>query len=378
MSEGATSRSRERVLRTWSEGGPLRALLAPAGLLFGGIVALRRLFYRRGLFRSHAAGAPVVSVGNLTVGGTGKTPFALWLTRRLVAAGWRPAVVTRGYGGALQGRVLTVGEHGRAHFDVEEIGDEATLLAERSGVPVVCAADRVAAARQAVSETGAEVVVLDDGFQHLRLRRDVDLVLVDGQAGFGNGSVLPAGPMRERLGTLRRADAIVVTKTDDPGALGARIAAAAPGVPVFAAAYAPAAVVQAEDGVLVEKPLGMMVGRKIVTISAIADPASFYELLGELEVRPVDVLEYPDHHVFDQADWQQISKVAHQADLIVCTEKDLVKLRRFPFARGRLAALRLELRLDPVDEKKLLRVIADAAGLNQSRAAGEGRGAAIP
>lgn len=371
MSEASTSRSRERVLKTWSEGGLLRVLLSPLAWLFGGVVAMRRALYRNGLLRSFAAGAPVVSVGNLTVGGTGKTPFALWLTRRLVVAGWKPALVTRGYGGDLGTRVLTVGDEGRAFFDIEEIGDEATLLAERSGVPVVCATDRVAAARQAVEAHAAELVVLDDGFQHLRLKRDVDIVLVDGQAGFGNGSLLPAGPMRERLATLRRADAVVVTKTAETGRIGEEIARVAPGVPVFPAAYAPASVVQAEDGGLVEKPLGIMVGRKVITISAIADPASFYDLLGELEVQPVDVLEFPDHHVFDQGDWQQISKVAHQADLIVCTEKDLVKLRRFPFARGRLVALRLELRLDSADEEQLLRVIADTAGLSRDAGAAE-------
>jgi tetraacyldisaccharide 4'-kinase len=337
--------------------------LTPAAWLFGLGVALRRFVYWSGLVRPRAVSVPVVSVGNLTVGGTGKTPFALWLTRRLVAAGLRPAVVTRGYAGELAGRVLTVGEGGRALFDVEEIGDEATLLAERAGVPVVCGADRVAAAEKAVAEHGVDLIVLDDGFQHWRLGRAVDIVLVDGLARFGNGSLLPAGPMREGLAALRRADAIVVTKTAEVGLLAGTFARIAPGVPVFAAAYAPAAMVQSEGGVLIERALGMVVGRKVVTVSAIADPSSFYALLGELEVRPIDVLEFPDHHAFDRVDWQQISKVAHGADLIVCTEKDLVKLRRFPFARGRLAALRLELRLDPADEESLLRVVAEKGGL---------------
>ncbi|MFP6662960.1 MAG: tetraacyldisaccharide 4'-kinase [Deltaproteobacteria bacterium] len=363
MSEAIEGGFRDRLVRSWSRRGPLRVALTPAAWLFRLGVALRRAAYRVGLVRPRAPGVPVLSIGNLTVGGTGKTPFALWLTQRLVAAGWRPALVTRGYSGALAKRVLTVGEGGRALFSVEEIGDEAMLLAERAGVPVVCGADRVAAAEKAVAEHGVDLIVLDDGFQHWRLGRSVDIVLVDGIAGFGNGSMLPAGPMREGLAALRRADAIVVTKTAEVGALAEIFARVAPGVPVFAAAYAPAAVVQSEEGVLIERALGMVAGRKVVTVSAIADPSSFYALLGELEVQPVDVLEFPDHHVFDRADWQQISKVAHTADLIVCTEKDLVKLRDFPFARGRLVALRLELRLDPADEESLLRVVAEKGGL---------------
>ncbi|MDG1400537.1 MAG: tetraacyldisaccharide 4'-kinase [Candidatus Binatia bacterium] len=349
---------RERVLVGWRHRGALRVLLAPAALLFGLAVRLRGAAYRFGLFRTHAVDVPIVSIGNLTVGGTGKTPFALWLAERLCARGYRPAIVTRGYGGVLKGRVVMVGNGSELSEDVSEVGDEAVLLAERAGVPVVCGADRVAAAQKAASTNEVDLIVLDDGFQHRRLGRSMDIVLVDGRAGFGNGGLLPAGPLREPLAALRRADAVVVTKTREPGDVGARVSAAVPGVPVFTAGFAPAAVIHYEDGETMVRPLGTIVGRKIVTVSAIADPTSFYELLGDLEVQPIDVLEYPDHHDFDQADWQQISKVAHAADLIVCTEKDLVKLRRFPFARGRLVALRLELRMPPDEEADLLSLLA--------------------
>jgi tetraacyldisaccharide 4'-kinase len=362
MMDGQESGLRERVLMGWRHGGGMRMALAPASLLFGLGVRLRGLAYQTGLFRTHAVKVPVVSIGNLTVGGTGKTPFALWLAERLAARGCRPAIVTRGYGGVLKGRIVTVGDGTGLSEDVSEVGDEAVLLAERAGVPVVCGADRIAAAREAIEAHGVDLVVLDDGFQHRRLGRSMDIVLVDGRAGFGNGVLLPAGPLREPLSAMRRADAVVVTKTEEPGAVGARVSSVVPGVPVFTAAFAPASVIHHEDGETIVRPLGVIVGRKIVTVSAIADPASFYELLGELEVQPVDVLEYPDHHDFDQADWQQISKVAHAADLIVCTEKDLVKLRRFPFARGRLVALRLELRMPAEQEEALLALVAERTG----------------
>jgi tetraacyldisaccharide 4'-kinase len=295
----------------------------------------------------------VVSFGNVTVGGTGKTPAALWLACRLAAQGERPAIVTRGYGGDLKGKVVTVGRDGRALFDAQEIGDEAVLLAERFAGPVVCGADRVAAAKQAIDEHGATVIVLDDGFQHWRLARDMDIVLVDGRSGFGNGALLPAGPLREPLAALRRAHAIVVTKSAAGARVADTLARVAPDLPRFAADLVPRSLVVSEDGALVTRPLGDLVGRRVVTVSAIAQPQSFYDVLGQLEVRAVEVMEFPDHHLFTQADWQRITQAGHRADLVVCTEKDIVKLRRFPFARGGLAALRVDFALHAGDEERL-------------------------
>lgn len=343
MSSGGIGRAALRD--AWTHGGPVRALLTPAASLYRAGLALRRLKFRIGVGGPQSAGAPVVSVGNLTVGGTGKTPAALWLAERLRRDGLRPAIVTRGYGGKLERRVVTVADERGPLFSVDEIGDEATLLAERFRGPVVCGADRVAAAREAVGAHRASVVVLDDGFQHWRLERDFDLVLVDGQSGFGNGSLLPAGPLREPLHALKRADAIVVTKSAGVGALAPALERHARGVPVFAAALAARELVRAEDGELKPAPLGDLVGRRVVAVSAVAQPQSFYDILGDLETQSVEVLEFPDHHLYTHDDWQRITQAAHRAELVVCTEKDLVKLRRFPFARGRLVALRVDFRL---------------------------------
>jgi tetraacyldisaccharide 4'-kinase len=337
----------------WEHGGPVRALLAPAATVYRAGLALRRLRMRMGMGRPQSAGAPVVSVGNMTVGGTGKTPAALWLAERLRRDGFAPAIVTRGYGGTLEQRVVTVADQRGALLSVDEIGDEATLLAERFRGPVVCGADRVAAAREAVQTHGAGVVVLDDGFQHWRLARDFDIVLVDGRSGFGNGSVLPAGPLREPLGALRRADAIVVTKSAGVTALAAILERHARGIPVFAATLVARELVRSEDGELLPAPLGDLVGRRVVAVSGVAQPHSFYEILGDLETRSVEVLEFPDHHRYSHDDWQRITHAAHRAELVVCTEKDLVKLRRFPFARGRLVAVRVDFRLAPADEERL-------------------------
>ena len=370
MSDDASPTTRELLVRSWSDRGALQTLLAPFSLGYRLGVAGRRLGFWSGAFRARRASVPVVSVGNLTVGGTGKTPATLWLADRLRRDGLRPAIVTRGYGGQLAGRTLVVGRGGQPLFDVDEIGDEAALLATRFGGAVVCGADRVEAVAVAVAEESANVVVLDDGFQHWRLERDMDIVLVDGRAGFGNGSLLPAGPLREPLHALRRADAIVVTKTAPVGRLAKVLQRYGEGRPLFSAELKPTSLSFWEDGVLQTRALGHLVGRRVVTVSAIAEPRSFYEILGQLEAQAVEVLEYPDHHRFTQSDWHRINKAAHEADFVVCTEKDLVKLCRFPFARGRLAALRVDFSLGEADEERLYTLVRERLRLESPRVNG--------
>jgi tetraacyldisaccharide 4'-kinase len=348
---------RQRIERAWTRRGPWRYALGPLAWAYRAALAGRRAAYRLGVVRTYRVGVPVVSIGNLTVGGTGKTPAALWLGEALAGIGLHPAIVSRGYGGMLGKRVATVGTGEHALVTPEEAGDEAVLLAERFAGPVVCGADRLVAARTAVAEHGADVILLDDGFQHWRLGRDFDLVLVDGAAGFGNGALLPAGPLREPLGALARAGAIVVTKAASATRVTDVLERRAAGVPVFAADLVARSLVQLEGRSLVARPLGVLAGRRVVTVSAIARPESFYELLGQWDVRPVEVLEYPDHHLYSQGDWQHITQAAHRADLVVCTEKDLVKLRRFPFARDTLVALRVDFALSAGDSQALLELI---------------------
>lgn len=345
----------------------VRALAAPLGFAFGAIARARAAAFDRGFLRRVELDVPVVSIGNLSVGGTGKTPAALWLGRRMLESGWAPAIVTRGYGGNASGRILVAGRAGEPPADgrggVEEVGDEAVLLAERFPGIVVCGADRVAAARHAVEVGGADLVVLDDGFQHRRLARVFDLVLVDGGTGLGNGATLPAGPLREPPSALRRADAIVVTKVEAiPPSLEREIARRAPGVPIFVASLEPRCMVAAEGSETVERPLAEIAGRTVVAVSGLARPDSFWELLDRLGARIVEVMEYPDHHLFTHGDWQRIGQAARGADLVVCTEKDLVKLRRFPFARGGLLAVRVDFALAAGAESSLLEHVALRTG----------------
>lgn len=187
--------------RVWYGGARSGLVLVPLSWLFGLLVATRRWLYRIGFLRTHRAAVPVVVVGNLTVGGTGKTPLAVWLATRLRERGVRPGIVLRGYGREGGEAQLVL-----AGSSAASVGDEALVLARRCDCPVAVGADRVAAARLL---TEVEVIIADDGLQHLRLARDVEIGVVDGMRGFGNGRLLPAGPLREARRRLQSVDAVV-------------------------------------------------------------------------------------------------------------------------------------------------------------------------
>ncbi len=193
-----------RLLATWySEASPPAGLRVPESL-YRGAVAARRSLYRRGFLKSGHPGRPVIVIGNLTVGGTGKTPLTMWLVERLTAEGLSPAVVSRGYGGRRQRRPRRVA----GDTDPAEVGDEPALIARVTGAPVWVCTDRLEAAKAAVA-AGADLVVCDDGLQHYALRRDLEIAVVDGARGFGNGHLLPAGPLREPPDRLAEVDVIV-------------------------------------------------------------------------------------------------------------------------------------------------------------------------
>src|SRR5215208_3969363 len=190
--------------------------LAPLGIIYGAVARARARLYRSGFLKAERAGVPVVSVGNLTAGGTGKTPLVEWAARALAREGLRACVLTRGYGRADESRRVVASDGARVLAEVAECGDEPRLLAERllGAAAVVCDRDRVAAARWARAELGAEVFVLDDGFQHLRLARDLDIVTLDATAPWGGGHMLPRGRLREPVSGLARADCVVITRAE--------------------------------------------------------------------------------------------------------------------------------------------------------------------
>ena len=282
----------------------VRSLLTPLEWLYGAAVVTRGKLYDWRILKPTAFPAPVISVGNLSVGGTGKTPLSAWLAGRLREKGLRPAVVLRGYG-----------------------GDEVVVHQRlNEGVPVMVAPDRTRGIRRAIAE-GANVVVLDDAFQHRRARRDIDVLLVNADAWVGRPRLLPAGPWREPLRSARRATLVVITrKTADKSVVAAvarALANAAPRVPIAAVYLGPGELRSTATGQ--SMPLQAIDGADLTAVAAIAQPESFFKQLTELGaiVRPHS---YPDHHAFTKAEAHKIASEASNSDFVVCTLKDAVKL----------------------------------------------------
>ena len=320
--------------------------LTPAAVGFSALVRGRNVLYNRGLFSTTHAPLNIVSVGNLTVGGTGKTPMALWLAQAFQERGYRVGILTRGYKGT-KTDLTVVGRAGKPLVTPEEVGDEAVMMAHRFSGVVIAGRDRVAAATRAHDEFGLEVAILDDGFQYRRLYRDADILLVSAQANDSHW-VLPAGPFREPLTAALRADVLVWTKSAE-----AEAPALTPGIvpngatTVFFGDLTPTAFVGAVNGDRQQHALAAVAGQRVLAVTGTAAPASFYRMLHEWEAIITEALEFPDHHNYTHADWQRITQLSKKCDLIVTTEKDLVKLERFPFAAGRLLALRVAMHVEP-------------------------------
>jgi tetraacyldisaccharide 4'-kinase len=286
-----------------------RAALAPLGALFAGIVGARGALYDRGVSRTHALALPALSVGNLTVGGTGKTPVAAWLAGRLRERGARPALVLRGVGD-------------------DEVRVHALLNPE---VPVVADPDRVAGARRA-RDAGADVVVLDDAFQHRRAARVVDLVLMAAERSRAPVRLLPAGPYREGLGALSRASALVVTRKSasdaDVDAVLARVSARHPVLPTAVVRLAADALRRWNGATAAgeqREPVDALRGTRVLAVSGIGDPSAFAAQLRAAGAL-VEAASFPDHHPFAGADAEMLARRAERVDRVVCTLKDAVKL----------------------------------------------------
>ncbi len=303
-----------------------RYLLVPLTPLYRGVVAARGVAYDRGWLRSQSLDIPVISVGNISFGGTGKTPMVVALVRDLVRLGRHPAVLTRGYGRRERDLDVVVGPEPKQR--VEEVGDEPLEMAGLlPGVPVVVEADRVRGGREA-QRLGADVVVLDDGFQHRRLRRDLDLVLLDAGDPWAGGRLPPIGRLREPLGALRRASAVVVTKVPaDWRPVVARIEAElgriAPGIPVLAARLQPSRVRLPEGW----RGPEILAGRRVFAFAGLGRPEGYAASLVEAGAEVAAKRWFPDHHVYSPGELDEIVRRARAVDAVpVTTAKDAVKL----------------------------------------------------
>lgn len=296
----------------WTRFTWLTLLLLPLSWLFRAVLAVRRGVYRTGLF-SERLPVPVIVVGNISSGGTGKTPLVLWLAMRLREAGYHPGIISRGYGGEASRQSLprAVG----AQDDPEVCGDEPVLLARRSNCPVWINPDRVAAAHALLqAHTDCDVLISDDGLQHYRLERDAEIAVVDGARGFGNGQLLPAGPLREARSRLEAVDAVVVRGlTEMP-------APATP--PRYGMTLVPAGLRNLKDmNRCVDA--GHFRALRVHAVAGIGNPQQFFDILASMGITHT-AHAYADHHRFSAADI-----TFERCDAVVMTEKDAVKCERF-------------------------------------------------
>ena len=307
-------------------------------LIYEQLVNLKLTMYRWGWAKKERLGCYVISLGNVTVGGTGKTPTAPHLAREISDMGYRVAILNRGYRAKWRGEVGIVSDGHTLKMDAETAGDEAFMLAKHlPNVPVLIGAQRAVTGRYAIEHFGAEVAILDDGYQHWQLERDMDILLVDAVNVFGNGYLLPRGTLREPLSHIDRADVCLMTKVDQaaPGAI-AHIwetfrSYNQDGL-ILESIHQPRQFVRLsdwyEDIAAGGVPVTEMEGKKVLAVSAIGNPASFEQTLADLGIEMVESMRYPDHHDYGERDMAEVLYRAETlgVEAIVITEKDAVKV----------------------------------------------------
>jgi len=329
---------RRKIERTMTQGdgaarlfsSPFEWILYACSRAYELAMGLRPSLYHKGVFRQKGLPCRVISIGNLTVGGTGKTPMVHYVANLLKGIGLKVAVISRGYGGYAQRSGGLVSDGKTTLMGPEASGDEPQLLAAKlNGIPLFVGKDRCRAARRAIREFGASVLVLDDGFQHLRIRRDLDLLLLDSTRPFGNGYCIPRGTLREPVEQMKRATAIVFTRWTDircPTREQSIIEACAKGRPIFKSMHVPEALYL--GGKEESLDLASLRGRRLFAFSGIGRNESFRETIGELEGHLLGFHEFPDHHRYSSHDLSSVWKRARdlKVDSIITTEKDFVKI----------------------------------------------------
>jgi tetraacyldisaccharide 4'-kinase len=336
----------QRLTRLWyGDGTEAAPLLRGLSWLYGAIVRVRSRAYAAHWLSSQRAGKPVIVVGNLTVGGTGKTPLVVWLAERLSQLGLRVGIVSRGYGRSFDEPHLV-----EPDSSWREVGDEPLLLRRRTGCLTMVGRERVAAARALVAHS-VDVIIADDGLQHLQLARDCEIVVVDGSRGFGNGRLLPAGPLREPASRAQRVDVMVVNGQAEHQSLEPRRPAAAS----FITMTMVAGNARRIDNGAPERPLESFRGERAHAVAGIGNPSRFFR---DLRERGIDILEhaFADHHPFAARDLEFGDTLP-----VLMTEKDAVKCREL--ASPRLWYVPISAQLGELQERELLQLVLRKIGL---------------
>jgi len=330
-------------------------------------VGVRNFLYDQGTLRSKKLPCPVISIGNLTVGGTGKTPLAILLAGMLKENGFRPAVLSRGYGRRGGQSSGVVSDGCRILMDHRQAGDEPFLMSLLlPQAPVIVGACRFLTGKKAIEELGADILILDDGFQHRGLYRDIDIVLLESSRPLGNGRLLPGGSLREPPRGLRRADIIVMTGSGNPAG------SSSPDcwqrfmkglAPCFQSCHRARAIIDANRDA---RPLAFLQGKRIYAFSGIGNPLSFRRTIEDLGANLSGFEAFPDHHYYSASETAGITAHAQllQADIILTTEKDGVRLLDFPDFLAKIFLLRIEMAFIPDGCVFFKRILDDLKTVN--------------
>lgn len=288
----------------WYQSSLISYSLLPLSWLYCALVAVRRAAYRYGVFKVHSLPVPVVIVGNISVGGTGKTPLVTAIVDRLQAVGFKPGVISRGYGGKSKIWPQAV----TPQSETRQVGDEAVLIVRRCNCPMMVGPNRVATACSLLASYPCDVIVCDDGMQHYALGRDIEIAVIDGERRFGNGFCLPAGPLREPAKRLKKVDFVISNGADEPGARRMDLA--------HTEAYK-------LPGGQISKPLSAFKGQKAHAIAGIGNPQRFFKQLAGAGIR-IEAHPFPDHHPYQRSDLE-----FGDQNPVLMTEKDAVKCNDF-------------------------------------------------
>lgn len=304
----------EWLQKQWVSMTTWHLVLMPLSWIFAAIIYVRLRLYQSGIFKSYRLTVPVIVVGNINVGGTGKTPLVIWLATQLKSAGYYPGILSRGYGGNAKG-VMEV----QASSDPLAVGDEPVLIAMRTACPVYIGSNRIEAGESLLKAYPAcDIIISDDGLQHYRMQRDVEIVVYDSVKGFGNGALLPAGPLRESITRLKTVDAIVSNgkvSIDHPELFDGMVK------PIEMKLEA-ADFYQLSDNHL-KSNANAFAQQKILAIAGIGNPSRFFQQLRDFGLH-VETQAYPDHHKFKPQDFEHV-----KVDVVLMTEKDAVKCKGF-------------------------------------------------
>jgi len=342
--------------KIWDDDGnknvyiPVKVIASILSFFYLGVINFRNWLYDHKIFKEMKLPCPVISVGNITVGGTGKTPCVIMLARMLQENGFKPAVISRGYGSRSINPANVISDGNKILLDSETAGDEPYLIAqELRNVPVITGAKRIATGEIAINQFGANVLICDDAMQHRQIFRDINLVLLDNRSLSGENHVLPRGRLREPIKELGRADAIILTRTDETQQTDKKIGGIikTKDIPVFKSIHKPKDIIRGNYEA--QKPVSELKGKKVYAFCGIANPDSFKKILLALGTKILSFDIFPDHYRYDKSELEKIRTgfISCHADYLVTTQKDAVRLQDDPKFLKILSVLRVEMEMIP-------------------------------